>query len=228
MDAVTRRAGVEWNHAAQDAAKLVRDFTKWDDMPLSLQHFSESFVRAVKISTTAPMGPTVIIADGEVQEESMGNATPEIPALAVTRPPQGDANALEEAARLLVDADNPVILADRLVRTRAGMDALIELAEILQAPVIDRGARMNFPNTHYLNQTLRSRSLVSKADVVLGLELGDTWGALRQVVDLPHRETRNIARDDVKVISIGVNDLYLKSKLSRFSTLLRVGSIDRR
>ncbi len=216
LDAVTRRAGVEWNHAAQDAAKLVRDFTKWDDMPMSLQHFSESFVRAVKIATTAPMGPTVIIADGELQEESMGNALPEIPALAVTRPPQGDMGAIEEAALLLVEAEHPVILADRLVRSREGMDALIELAELLQAPVVDRGARMNFPNTHYLNQTLRSRSLIRDADVVLGLELGDMWGALNQVVDLPHRETRRVAKDDVKVISISVNDLYLKSNYQDF------------
>ena len=216
LDAVTRRAGVEWSHAAQDAAKLVRDFTKWDDTPLSLQHFAESFVRAVKISTTAPMGPTVIIADGELQEKTMGNATPSIPPLAPTRPPQGDANAIDEAAQLLADAEAPVILADRLVRTKEGMSDLIELAELLQAPVVDRGSRMNFPNTHYLNHTLRSRSLISNADVVLGLEVGDLWGALRTVVDLPHRETRVLTKENVKVIAIGVNDLYLKSNYQDF------------
>ncbi len=216
LDAALRRAGIEWNHAAQDAARPLRDYTKWDDTPVSLQHFSESFVRAVKIATTAPMGPTVIIADGELQEEPMGDAMPEIPSLAPTRPPQGGTAAVVEAANLLVNADNPVILTDRLVRTRRGMDQLIELAETLQAPVIDRGARMNLPNTHYLNQTLRSQALIRNADVVLGLELGDMWGALRQVVDLPHRETRVLAKDDVKVISIGVNDLYLKSNYQDF------------
>ncbi len=31
LDATERRAGVEWSHSVQDAAKLVRDFIKWDD-----------------------------------------------------------------------------------------------------------------------------------------------------------------------------------------------------
>ena len=36
IDAVTRRPGVEWSHSAQDAAAMVRDYTKWDDLPISL------------------------------------------------------------------------------------------------------------------------------------------------------------------------------------------------
>ena len=54
LDAAMRRPGVEWAHSVQDAAVLVRDFTKWDDMPVSLQHFAESAVRAYKIATTPP------------------------------------------------------------------------------------------------------------------------------------------------------------------------------
>ena len=36
-----RRPGVEWTHSAQDNAALVRDFTKWDDMPMSLSNFAD-------------------------------------------------------------------------------------------------------------------------------------------------------------------------------------------
>src|SRR5437867_6917404 len=39
IDAPGRRPGVEWNHAVQDAAALVREFVKWDDLPISLTHF---------------------------------------------------------------------------------------------------------------------------------------------------------------------------------------------
>ena len=39
-------------HSVQDAAAMVRDFVKWDDMPISLQHFAESAVRAYKIAMT--------------------------------------------------------------------------------------------------------------------------------------------------------------------------------
>src|SRR5712691_2911012 len=40
-----RRSDVEWAHAVQDAAAMVRDYTKWDDSPISLTHFAESAVR---------------------------------------------------------------------------------------------------------------------------------------------------------------------------------------
>src|ERR1700730_5439682 len=54
LDATQRRPGVEWYHSAIDAAAMVRDYTKWDDTPMSLQHFAESSVRAYKISMTLP------------------------------------------------------------------------------------------------------------------------------------------------------------------------------
>ena len=48
--------------ASQDAAAMVRDFVKWDDLPISLQHFAESAVRAYKIAMTPPMMPVVLVA----------------------------------------------------------------------------------------------------------------------------------------------------------------------
>ena len=69
-----------------------------------------------------------------------------------------------------------MIVADRAARTPAGMTLLVELAEALQAPVIDQGGRMNFPTRHPLNQTDRARALVAGADVILGLELDGLLG----------------------------------------------------
>ena len=54
IDVPQRRPGVEWNHSAQDAAAMVREYTKWDDLPISLTHFAESAVRAYKIAMTPP------------------------------------------------------------------------------------------------------------------------------------------------------------------------------
>src|SRR6266436_5858098 len=71
LDAATRRPGVEWAHSVQDAAILVRDFTKWDDAPVSLQHFAESAVRAYKMAMTPPTMPVLLVADGDLQESPM-------------------------------------------------------------------------------------------------------------------------------------------------------------
>jgi len=63
IDATMRRPGVEWMHSVQDAASIVRDFVKWDDTPISLQHFAESAARAYKITMTPPMEPVLLVAD---------------------------------------------------------------------------------------------------------------------------------------------------------------------
>jgi len=68
IDVAARRPGVEWYHSAQDAAAMVRDYTKWDDLPISLTHFGESAVRAYKIAMTPPRGPVVLVADSDLQE----------------------------------------------------------------------------------------------------------------------------------------------------------------
>ena len=72
-DATKRRPGVEWYHTALDLGALVRDFTKYDDAPVSLQHYAESFVRAYTLSMTPPMEPVLLVADGELQERPIEN-----------------------------------------------------------------------------------------------------------------------------------------------------------
>jgi len=217
VDAATRRPGVEWAHSVQDAAVLVRDFTKWDDMPVSLQHFAESAVRAYKMATTPPTMPVLLVADGDLQETPLRQGErPHIPKITLASPPQGDSGAVAEAARLLVAAENPVIVADRCARTPAGMKLLVELAETLQAPVINQYGRMNFPSAHRLNQTERSRTLIGNADVILGLEVWDFWGTVNNFRDQLHRTSRPMVKPGAKLISISTTDLNTKSNYQDF------------
>ena len=69
LDASKRPPGVPTFHSAQDINALVRDFTKWDDTPVSLQHFAQSMVRAYKIAMTPPYGPVAISLDAGLQQE---------------------------------------------------------------------------------------------------------------------------------------------------------------
>ena len=217
MDATRRRAGVEWLHAVQDAAAMVREYTKWDDAPISLGHFAESMVRAYKIAMTPPMMPVVLVADAELQEQPVPEgAGSRIPKLVLPTPPQGDSGAVAEAARLLVAAENPVIVAGRLARTPAGMQLLIELAETLQGAVIDQGGRMNFPSRHPLNQSLRTRGAVVNADVILGIEVSDFYGVVHSISAQLQYKSRSIIKPDTKLISITAGDLYLKSNYQDF------------
>jgi len=141
------------------------------------------------------MMPVLVVIDGGLQEDPISpEITPRlrIPKLTLTTAPQGDSGAVAETARLLVNAQNPVIIADRASRTPAGMTRLIELAETLQAPVIDQGGRMNFPSRHPLNQSNGGRQLIANADVILGLELTDFWGTVDAFRDSLIRSSRSI------------------------------------
>ena len=211
LDADKRRPGVEWYHCVQDPAALLRDFTKWDDQPVSLQHFAESVMRGYKLATTPPMEPVVITADGDLAEEPIHNEKKlRIPRVTRWIPPQGDSGALAEAAKMLVAAENPVIIADRAARSQEGMKRLVELAEALNAPVVDLGGRMNFPTTHYLCRNDDRRQLAAQADVVLLLEVADPWGQFNTISD-PHHEYRRLAKTDVRVIHISVGESLTKS-----------------
>jgi acetolactate synthase-1/2/3 large subunit len=219
LDATLRRPGVEWAHSVQDAAAMVRDFIKWDDQPVSLPHFAESAVRAYKIAMTPPMMPVLVMIDGGLQEDPISHevtARLRIPKLTVTTPPQGDTGAVAEAARLLVNAQNPVIVADRAARTAAGLSHLIALAETLQAPVIDQRGRMNFPTRHPLNQSANARQLIAGADVILGLELTDFWGTVNTVRDALTRSSRPVVRPGTRLISITALDLMTKGNYQDF------------
>ena len=215
IDANKRRPGTEWNHSVQDVALQVRDYVKWDDYPGSLQHFAESTLRAYKIAMTPPCEPVLIAADIDLQEDPIHDANLKIPKLALSRPAQGDRAALAEAAKLLANASNPVIIADRMARDQQGVKWLVELAEALQAPVIDLGGRMNFPNTHYLSHNEGRRELMRDADVVLMLEVGDPWAQFNTFND-PHKFQAWAAKKDVKIIHVSMQDVYIRANYQDF------------
>ena len=164
---------------------MVRDYTKWDDLPISLPHFAESAMRAYKIAMTPPMGPVVLVADSHLQETGMAGhgGPPRMPKLTLARPPAADAGAVAELAALLVAAENPVILG-QAARTPEGMRMLVELAETLQAPV----SGGTFPSRHPLRQG--GGGLIRNADLIVGLDVNDLWGTVNTYLDQQTRSSQ--------------------------------------
>jgi acetolactate synthase-1/2/3 large subunit len=217
-DATMRRPGVETAHTVQDGAALVRDFTKWDDYPGGLQHFAESTIRAQQIALTPPMGPVILVADSRLQEDPVPDEPKlTIPKLAHLAAAQGEASALGELARMLVAAQNPVIIADRGVPGPNGvLRSLVELAELLQCAVIDSGARMNFPTRHPLNQSDRRAGVLAQADLVVGLDMTDFWGTTHAYTDQLIRGSRPLLKPGTKTVSISAADQPTRSNYQNF------------
>ncbi|MGB8135719.1 MAG: thiamine pyrophosphate-dependent enzyme, partial [Pseudolabrys sp.] len=228
LDASKRPPGVPTFHSAQDVCALIRDFTKWDDQPVSLQHFAQSFVRAYKLAMTPPYEPVALALNAELQEMTANDrARLTIPRYVPTTPPQGDLNAVREAARLLANAEHPVIVADKCARTANGVKLLVELAEALQAPVIDQKGRMNFPNTHHLSQNARGRTLIGDADVILGLELSDYWGTVNAFIDNGEADGAGLQESHIKPTAklISISSVLLNTK-SNYQDFQRLQVVD--
>jgi acetolactate synthase-1/2/3 large subunit len=200
-DGAERNPGVQSYHSAQDLGALVRDYTKWDDQPYSLGAFADSAVRAYKIAMTPPMGPVLIVAGAEIQSHAMEGNRPRIPKLVMTTPPAGDMVAVNEAAKMLVAAERPMIIPERYARTPEGVKLLVELAELLQAPVNNR-ERMNFPNRHPLSG---NGGQGYQPDLTLALEVQDIL-----------TEARAARPRNAKVIHISAVSLSHKSNIQDF------------
>ncbi len=151
-------------HNATDLAALVREFVKWDGQPGSLAEFGPSAVRAYRVATTAPMAPVLLVVDAKLQKNPAQRALA-LPPISPPRFPSADAGSVREIARLLVEAENPLVTAGLAARTQEGIDLLVELAELLQAPVDGGSARLNFPSRHPL-----AGAGTGRPDVVLNLE----------------------------------------------------------
>jgi len=225
LDAAHRPPGVPTVHSAQDINAIVREFTKWDDTPVSAQHFSESFVRAYQIAMTPPCAPVAISLDDGLATEPIRDYGQKlyIPKYVPTAAPAGELGAVREAAKLLVNAERPVIVADRAVNSQRGIALLVQLAELLQAPVVRQNGRLNFPNTHYLS---RPESVISQADVIIGLELADYWNTVNRFTDNNAQGVGSVSsriKPGTKLISISTLQLLTKSNYQEFQ---RFQSVD--
>jgi thiamine pyrophosphate-dependent acetolactate synthase large subunit-like protein len=180
---------------------MVRDYIKWDDTPISLGHFAESAVRAYKIAMTPPYEPVVLVADSSLQERAVDrNERVRIPKLVIPDPPSADSTAIQEIAKMLVNAENPVIIAGRTSRTQKGMDLVNELTELLQA----------------------GGGNVRSADVILSLEDEGLWGNLNTMSDQQTRTIESNLKQGAKVVSINSTSLFTRSNYQDFQRFQQV------
>lgn len=206
-----RRPFYDWVHSALVQGDLVRGFTKWDDQPWHIDGAAESIYRALKIADTRPRGPTYVTLDHELQECELDEPLP-IPDPDKFGPPSRiapDLTAIERAADMLVESDFPVIMVDQVGDSREAVDSLVDLAELLAAPVFNShrtGAphRYNFPNTHPMD--LSGTDALSEADTVLAL---DVWSLdyLLTDVDAESRESTEVIEGDFDLIDVGMHEL---------------------
>lgn len=182
MDPELRRPWIDWVHTALVQGQVVRDIVKWDDQPASHAGVVQSLARAQRIMLSEPTGPVYVCLDVALQEQDIEGTDPDLDwALEAARPvtaPAGDPAALKAIADALRAARWPVVLAGSVGRSEAGFATLEELAGRWAIPVLDLGNRLNLSSTHPMNLSGADREVMSRADVVLALDVKDLSGPL--------------------------------------------------
>ncbi len=213
LDERKRRPHIDWCHTANTQGEAVRNYTKWDYQPVTIEGVPESFDRAYGIMMAEPRGPIYMCYDAMLQEDPLEQA-PTLPsaaavAAAVPSPMAADPAALEQVARMLVAAEHPVILTEYAGRHANGFDDLVRLAETAGIPVYDVNGRLNFPNRHPLNLSM-DPAVFTDADLMLCLDARD-WEKPTTKLDSTNRTTTSYVPEGCKWVNVGFGDLEISS-----------------
>jgi benzoylformate decarboxylase len=133
-----------------DLPPLARPLVKWSSEVHRLEDLPRLIHRAAKTALAPPTGPVFLSLPGDIFR-----ADADIDLLAPTRIAprlRGDRAAVEAAADLLARAERPVIMAgDAVAQSRAHAE-LVEVAELLGAPVYTEFVpnTASFPTSHAL------------------------------------------------------------------------------
>ncbi len=174
MDEAKRRPHIDWTHTALVQGNAVRDYTKWDYQPTSIDGVPESFARAYSVMMTEPKGPIYMCYDAALQEAPKTHEVPLPPADAVVTPsPMApDPRAIEAIADKLLNAEHPMLLPEYAGRRAGGFESIVKLAELTGSAVWDVNNALNFPNKHPLCISMDKEPL-KHTDLILGLDVKD-------------------------------------------------------
>src|SRR5580692_6347829 len=118
VDAARRRPWIDWIHTSGDQGALIRQYSKWDDQPGSVEAALNSLARAYSITVEAPSAPTYVCLDVSLQEQPL-TAPPTIPDAGKDQSPRShgpDSIAVATTLEFLGHARRPLLLLGRLSR----------------------------------------------------------------------------------------------------------------
>ena len=157
------------------AADVYRPVTKWAALAHSVQELPDLMRRAYHAMRSGKGGPVLVEVPAEVWEAEYRGELDYKPVPVVRTAP--DPDAVKQAARLLASAKNPLVLAGQGVLYAQASDRLMQLAELIPAPVATTNpGKSAIPESHplALGASTRSRpkmftDFMARADLVLAI-----------------------------------------------------------
>ena len=162
---------------------MTEPITKWFWQMQSTAAVAETTRRALKFASTPPCGPVFLSLPTNTLERRAKTQVWERSKFDVPMRIRPDKDDIEKAARMLIEAKNPLISIGDDITWCRGEKELIELAELLGAPVASLTGGLGywskpFPTRHplYVGALLRTMRYPGKPDVLLNL--GNRFGEI--------------------------------------------------
>jgi benzoylformate decarboxylase len=147
----SREAGRDGFEEVANQEQIVAPISKWSWLSRRPDTIPETVRRAFKVAWTPPFGPTYVTWHSDYFAEKVETEIIRQPLVDPRMRVRPNPDEVERAARLLLDAKNPLlIVGDELYKARA-IGKAVELAELLALPVTQaRQVFANFPQDHPL------------------------------------------------------------------------------
>jgi acetolactate synthase I/II/III large subunit len=197
---------IHWAQEHFDQGGMLREFVKWDYELRHAEQIETVLDRALAIAKSEPQGPVYVTLPREVLASQFQNPFSENSTIVQASPPAADPEALEEAARLLGGAQNPLLITASGGRTSDSARAIEQLAQMLAVPVVHyRPRHLALSTEHPMHCGWDPHALLKQADVVLVVEC-----------DVPWIPKEGKPRSQAKVIHIGADPLFESYPLRGF------------
>ena len=161
--------GPQWLRSLADIggpARLVEHCVKWSFGVNAKSVFPATIQRACQLAMAAPRGPVFVSLPMEYLFDLMPTCAPA--AAAIPLRATAEARGIEQLADMLAAAKQPVIVTERCGQSVGAVSLLVELAQLLGAPVAEtRSATfVNFPRDHPLHAGFDPLPILHDADLV--------------------------------------------------------------
>jgi acetolactate synthase I/II/III large subunit len=189
---------IHWRQESRDQGNVVREFVKWDYELRTNQNLAAVVSRAFKIAMSEPRGPVYLTLPREWLCEALQSTQLSPDSLTPATKMQADHAALEQAAALLIMAENPLIVTKYLGRNPEAVPRLVELAELLAIPVVQQMNYLNFPTDHPLYLGAQTIQHSKNADVLFFIDTDVPW----------EPPSRSFLRADANIIHLERDPLF--------------------
>ncbi|MEX6505197.1 thiamine pyrophosphate-requiring protein [Jiella sp. M17.18] len=201
-----RTVPIGWGQEMRDQAALVREAVKWDYELRFPEQAPEIVDRAHAIANSTPRGPVYVSLPRETLcQPCPSDGLSEAPSLAPARA-FPDPAAVREAARIIAEAERPLIIAQRGAGSAEGFAALARLAEDWAIPVCQYWAiQLAIATDHEMAAGADPAPFLAEADAILVIDSLAPWSP-----DIHE------PRPGCKVIQLGEDPLYARFPVRHF------------